>query len=55
MYCMLCKRKPAATKCIQCQIPMCLECASLYLVGNGCSPSPVYLCPTCLKEYQISD
>ncbi len=54
MNCMLCQNKPELIKCIQCQIPMCRDCASFYLVGNGCSPSPVFLCPDCLQEYSLN-
>ncbi|NLO21649.1 MAG: hypothetical protein GX119_06570 [Syntrophomonadaceae bacterium] len=51
MKCMLCRRQLAIIKCLQCQIPLCQECASLYLVGNGCSPYPAFLCPSCYQEY----
>ena len=52
MLCSICKTKPANIQCGNCEIFLCRDCAQLYLVGNGCSPSPIFLCPTCLNKYE---
>ncbi|MBC7074872.1 MAG: hypothetical protein H5T98_02120 [Syntrophomonadaceae bacterium] len=51
MNCSLCNRNPARIRCLECRNWLCETCAEMYLVGNGCSPTPVYLCPSCLKDY----
>lgn len=50
MVCQLCAGQ-AYTKCAQCRIDLCEECAVLYIVGSGCSTTPVFLCPKCKEEY----
>ncbi len=52
MVCQVCNNNAEYVKCAQCQTCLCQECATLYIVGNGCSTTPIFLCPECLKEYQ---
>lgn len=54
MTCMICRINPASVKCFECQIHICQECATFYIVDIGCCAEicPMYLCPDCLKEYR---